>query len=263
MRFIKRIIVLLIVGYVVICGWLFFYQESLLFFPEKLEQNYQFQFANEFVEKDIITSKGDTINTLLFSQENSKGVIFYLHGNGGSLKSVGNVSENFLPLGYDVFMIDYQGYGKSSDQIENQEEFYNDVQLAYDHIKKSYNEDQIVVIGYSIGTGPATYLTSQNNPKALVLHSPYYSMKDMMQRNYPVIPTFILRYDLATNEYLKNVNVPVYIFHGVDDTVIPVESSEMLSKEFNIPFYKLENQGHNNMSGNPVALEQLSHILNE
>ncbi|WOI23216.1 alpha/beta hydrolase [Nonlabens ulvanivorans] len=262
MKFIKRLLVLVVVGYILICGWFYFCQENLLFFPEKLGQDHQFQFANEFTEKDLITPKGDTINTLLFKRENSKGVIFYLHRNDGSLKSVGNVSEHFLPLGYDVFMMDYQGYGKSSNVLESELELYDDIQFVYDYLKKSYYEDNIVVIGYSIGTGPAAYLTSQNNPKALVLHAPYYSMTDIMQRNYPVIPTFILRYDLVINEYLKNVKVPAYIFHGVDDTVIPVESSEMLSEEFDIPFYRLENQGHGGISSNVQALEQLSLILN-
>lgn len=262
-KILKRFIIILFLGYVLICGLLYFYQESLLFFPEKLEQQFQFEFKHDFIEKDIITSTGNAINTLLFKQEDSKGVIFYLHGNGGSLRSVGNVSEQFLPLGYDVFMLDYAGYGKSSNEITNQEEWFEDVQFIYNDLKKSYSEDQIVVIGYSIGTGVASFIASQNNPSHLILHAPYYSMTDMMQRNYSVIPTFILRYELATNDYLKDCNMPVHIFHGEDDQVIPVESSVMLSKEFNIPFTKLENQGHNNMAGNPLALEQLNKILNE
>jgi len=260
MKFIKRIIFLIFICYVLVCSGLYFYQESILFFPEKLEQDYQFQFANEFIEKNIITDSGTIINTLLFQQENSKGVIFYLHGNGGSLRSIGNESENFLPLGYDVFLIDYPGYGKSSSIITNQQELYEDVQNVYDDLKVSYTEDKIVIIGYSIGTGIAAHLASNNNPDKLVLHAPYYSMTDMMRRNYPIIPTFILRYDLATNEYLKNCEIPVYLFHGVDDDVIPIESSEMLSKEFDIPFYKLENQGHNGMGGNEEALRILGEI---
>lgn len=259
----KSLLFIVLAGYLLICGLLYFYQESLLFFPEKLGQDHQFEFKHEFVERDMVTSTGHSINTLYFSQENAKGVIFYLHGNGGSLKSVGNVSEHFLPLGYDVFMLDYAGYGKSSNEITNQKEWFEDVQYVYDDLKKSYSEDEIVIIGYSIGTGVASYLASQNNPAQLILHAPYYSMTDMMQRNYPLIPTFILRYDLATNEYLKNVDAPVHLFHGEDDQVIPVESSVMLSNEFDIPFTKLENQGHNNMASNPVALSALNHILNE
>lgn len=259
----KRLLLIVLSGYLIVCGLLYFYQESLLFFPEKLDQDFQFEFKNEFIERDIMTSTGHSINTLLFPKENAKGVILYLHGNGGSLKSVGNVSEHFLPLGYDVFMVDYAGYGKSSGTITSQEEWFEDMQFIYNDLKNSYSEDKIIIIGYSIGTGVASYLASQNNPTQLILHAPYYSMTDMMQRNYPLIPTFILRYELATNEYLKNVNNPIHLFHGENDQVIPVESAVMLSKELNIPFTKLENQGHNNLSGNTTALLQLNEILND
>jgi hypothetical protein len=267
MKFLKKslklLLTVLIAAYFLICGLLYFYQESLLFFPEKLEQNHLFQFKNEFVERDIITASGNSINTLLFKQENSKGVIFYLHGNGGSLRSVGNVSEHFLPLGYDVFLIDYPGYGKSSNEINNQAALFEDVQDVYDDLTRYYKEDKIVVLGYSIGTGIATHLASKNNPAVLILHSPYYSMTDMMRRNYPFIPTLILKYDLATNDYLKDCDMPVYLFHGVNDRVIPLESAEMLSKELNVPLYKLLDQGHNNMAGNEEALKKLNEVLND
>ena len=135
------------------------------------------------------------------------------------------------------------------------------MQFIYDDLKNSYSEDEIVIIGYSIGTGVASYLASQNNPAQLILHAPYYSMTDMMKRNYPIIPTIILRYELATNQYLKNVDAPVYLFHGDKDEVIPVESSVMLSEEFNLPFTKLKKQGHMNIAGNTVALQELEIIL--
>ena len=63
------------------------------------------------------------------------------------------------------------------------------------------------------------------------------------------------------NQYLKNVDAPVYLFHGDKDEVIPVESSVMLSEEFNLPFTKLEKQGHMNIAGNTVALQELELIL--
>lgn len=262
-RILKGLLILGISGYISICSLLYFYQERLLFFPEKLAKNHQFVFENEFEERDIITHSGNSIHSLLFKRENSNGVIFYLHGNGGSLRSVGNVSEHFLPLGYDVFVIDYPGYGKSSNAITSQEELFEDIQNIYDDLKKRYSEDKIVVVGYSIGTGIAAHLASNNNPSKLVLQAPYYSMIAVSQRNYPVIPTFILRYDLATNEYLKECDMPVYLFHGVDDQIIPVESSERLSMEMGLPLYKLENQGHSGIDSNKQALDLLDAILNE
>jgi hypothetical protein len=261
-RFLKLLCILAIAGYLSICGLIYFYQENLLFFPEKLEEGYQFDFQHDFEERNIVTGSGHIINTLLFRKENSKGVIFYLHGNGGSLRTAGDVSQHFLPLGYDVFLIDYPGYGKSSSEITDEEELFEDMQFVYNDLQNYYSEDSIVVLGYSIGTGIAAHLASNNSPNKLVLHAPYYNMTDMMQRNYSLIPTFILRYDLATNLYLKNCKMTVYLFHGVDDGLIPVESSERLSKEFDLPLYKLTDQGHNNIAGNTEALRQLNEILN-
>lgn len=260
-KFLKVVLIIAVAGYLSVCGLLYFYQESLLFHPEKLEQNFVFDFENEFEERNITTQSGKTINTLLFQQENSKGVLFYLHGNAGSLRSVGDVSGDLLTLGYDVFLIDYPGFGKSTSSITDQEELFADMQYVYDDLKKIYTEKEIVVLGYSIGTGIGAYLTSQNNPAALVLHAPYYSMTDMMKRRYPLIPTSLLKYELATHQYLKETNVPVYIFHGIEDNVIPIESAMMLSEDLNVPLYKLSNQGHARISSNKEALEKLNDLL--
>jgi pimeloyl-ACP methyl ester carboxylesterase len=262
-RFLKVLFILLIAGYLSICGLLYYYQERLLFFPEKTAADVVFEFDNEFIEKNIPTRSGHIINSLLFKKENSKGVIFYLHGNSGNLESVGNVATHFLPLGYDVFMIDYAGFGKSTGGITNQEDLYRDMQDVYDDLKKNYTEGQIVILGYSLGTGIAAHLALQNQPAHLVLHAPYYNMSDMMQRNYPGIPTFILKYKLATNEYLKDYKAPVHLFHGEIDSVIPLESAQRLNSELGIPLYILPNQGHNDMAGNKEALSQLNKILNE
>ena len=69
------------------------------------------------------------LNGLLFKTDNSKGVIFYLHGNAGSLNSWGEVAKAYTDLNYDVFMIDYRGYGKSEGSISSQGQFFQDMQL--------------------------------------------------------------------------------------------------------------------------------------
>lgn len=262
-KFIKRLFIVLVVGYLAICVALFFYQERLLFFPEVLDADYKFEFANEFTEENIITKRGDTINGLLFKADDSKGVILYLHGNAGSLKSVGNESENLLPLGYDVFMIDYAGYGKSSGEITSQERLFEDMQTIYDRVKRDYNEENIIIVGYSIGTGIAAKLASDNNPSMLVLQAPYYSMLDMMKRRYAYVPTFILDYTLNTNAYLKNTDVPVHLFHGKDDIVIPLASSKLLAKDLDLPLYVIKNQGHSGLTGNEEVIEKMKELVGE
>lgn len=256
-----RLLLGAVVSYSVICVALFFFQERLLFFPEHLESTHKFAFENPFIEEHIITKRGDTINSLLFKAEGATGVILYLHGNAGSLKTVGNESENLLPLGYDVFMIDYAGYGKSSGAIETQAQLFDDMQTVYDHLKKSYQEQDIIIVGYSIGSGIAAHLAANNKPSLLVLQAPYYSMVDMMERTYPVIPSFILDYTLNTNEYLKDCNMPVHLFHGANDEVIPLASSYLLQKELDVPLTVLKNQGHNGITGNAEVIQKMKQLV--
>lgn len=254
----------LIVGlYIILCGIFYFFQEKLIFFPQKLEQNYQFNFTQEFQELNFKTSDEKTLNGLLFKSKNTKGLIFYLHGNAGSLSSWGDVAKTYTDLNYDVFILDYRGYGKSEGVINNQEQLYSDNQVIYNQLKKEYNEQNIIILGYSIGTGMASKLASVNKPKQLILQAPYYSLTDMMKHRFSFIPTFILKYKFETNEYLKSCKMPITIFHGNDDNVIYYGSSLKLKDDFKkqIELITLINQGHNGMTDNKNYKNKLSEIL--
>jgi len=86
-----------VIFYIVLCGTLYFFQEKLIFFPQKLDKNYKFTFDNTFEEWNIKSTDGKLINGLLFKAKNSKGVIFYLHGNGSDLSSWGK-SHQFIRI---------------------------------------------------------------------------------------------------------------------------------------------------------------------
>lgn len=164
-----RILKIILAGYIILCGALFYFQESLIFFPQKLDKNYQFNFDQKFEELNIKTNDNVLLNGLLFKADSSKGLIFYLHGNTGSLSTWGNVAKTYTDLNYDVFMLDYRGYGKSEGSISSQNQLFVDLQTAYDAMKKRYSEDKIIVLGYSIGSGLAAQIASTNNPKLLIL----------------------------------------------------------------------------------------------
>ena len=154
-------------------------QEELIFFPTKLPANHVFRFNSTFQERYIKTPDGHRLHGLLFKADSSAGIIFYLHGNAGDLDSWGEIASTYTKLNYDIFMLDYRGYGKSEGNISSEQQFHEDVQLAYDHVKKDYPEEKIVVLGYSIGTGTAARLAAFNHPKMLILQSPYYSLIDL------------------------------------------------------------------------------------
>jgi predicted alpha/beta-fold hydrolase len=197
--------------YLLVCGLLFFFQEKLIFFPQKLEKGYKFSFDQKFEEINIKTKDNKLLNGILFKADSSKGLIFYLHGNAGSLNSWGDVAKTYTDLNYDVFMLDYRGYGKSEGSIDGQGQLFQDIQTVYDELKNKYAEDKIIVLGYSIGTGLAAKVASTNNPRLLILQAPYYSLTDMMRYTYPIIPTFILKYKFETDDYIKNCKMPIVI----------------------------------------------------
>lgn len=263
----KKILVttLIIVGalYIIVCTVLFFLQEKLIFLPQKLDKHYKFRFEQDFEELNIKTADNKLLNVLLFKANDSKGVIFYLHGNAGSLSSWGDLAKTYTDLHYDVFMMDYRGYGKSEGSINGQKQLFQDVQTAYEELKNRYAEDKIIVLGYSLGTGLAAKVASTNHPKLLILQSPYYSLSDMIRHTLRIIPTFILKYKLKTGDYIKHCKMRVIIFHGDQDEVIYYGSALKLKAVFKKQdtLITLVGQGHNGITENPDYRREIQKIL--
>lgn len=253
------VIVLLSIAIVVS---LYFFQEKLIFYPHKLEQSYEYYFDHNFEELMIKTFDGKLINALLCKADNSKGLIFYLHGNAGSLESWGTVAKLYTDMNYDVFILDYRGFGKSGGKIIGEKQLYDDNQVAYNKMKERYKEEDIIVLGYSIGTGMAAKLTSENNPKLLILQAPFYSFTEMMSSQFH-FPTFILKYKFRTNEFLKQCTCPIVIFHGDRDEVVNYKWSVKLKEEFKdkIQFITLRGESHNGITDNIDYRNKLEKVL--
>ena len=158
--------------YVVVVSYTYFNQVGMVFQSQKLPKNHQFGYTHNFEELTIPSFDGAKLNGLLFKAENSKGLIFYLHGNAGTLETWGNIGGIYTNLGYDIFILDYRSFGKSEGEIENEEQLNKDISIAYKTLCSRYPENKIIITGYSIGSGMATILASENKPKALILQSP-------------------------------------------------------------------------------------------
>jgi pimeloyl-ACP methyl ester carboxylesterase len=263
MKILFVLFVVAFVLYVGVCTLLYFKQESLLFYPNRLRADYQFRFPGRFEERWITVADGTRLHGVLFRALAPKGLIFYLHGNGGAVDSWGEVVPTYTRLHYDVFILDYRGYGKSDGKITSQAQLLSDVQTAYQQLLPEYPESRTVILGYSVGTGPATWLAAQQRPKLLVLQAPYFSMRDLATRLYPFVPGFLVRYPLPTNELIRQVGAPIALFHGDRDEVIYYESSLKL-KALLKPTDKLvvlPGAGHNGMTDNPLYQAELAKLL--
>ena len=246
----KNVFKILLIVYVMIGASLYFLQEKLMFFPTQLAQDYQFQFDQPFEEVFLSPEEDVSINAIHFKAKNPKGVILYFHGNAGDLSRWGTIAEYFVTKDYDVFIMDYRTYGKSTGKLSEQA-FYDDAQFCYAHLLKQYKENEITIYGRSLGTGISTFLASKNNPKQLVLETPYYSILDVAKQRFPVFPVAsLLKYIFPSNDFIVGVKCPITIFHGKNDRIVPYASAEKLREvapKEQTTFITIEDGNHNNL----------------
>lgn len=249
--------------YLGLCILLYLKQEKLLFPATKLSNDHRFQFSGRFEELSIETTDHVKLHGLLFKADSSMGLVFYLHGNGGCVDSWGEAAQTYTQLDYDVFILDYRGYGKSAGYINNEAQLHSDVQTAYNVVKNRYAENQIVVLGYSLGSGLASKLASNNHPQKLILLAPYYSMKALVAKLFPYVPSLLLKYKLESYKSISAVKAPIVAFHGDQDEVIPYTASLQLQKHFKASdrLITLKGQTHNGIDDNIQYMRALREVL--
>jgi len=257
---------LIILGIVVVAVslFLYFFQERFLFHPEKLPKDFVFQYENQKVEEyNLELPDGAIINGLHFKSENPRGLVYYLKGNSKSIKGWGKFAVDFTLHNYDVIMIDYRGFGKSTGKL-SQESMKRDALYVYDRIKEKVKEHRIIIYGRSLGTGLATKVASMNNPKALILACPYFSMSKNVKRYLPLIPLgLVMRYRMPTYKWMKYVDCPINIIHGTKDRVIRFKSSLRLSqlKPDSTKLYPIIGGGHKDLHNFESYHRALKEIL--
>jgi len=264
MRISKKVVVLIVSAFVFITLGFYFMQEKLIFLPTKLSQEYIYQFSEPFEELFLDTEDGARLNAIHFKAKDSKGVILYFHGNAGDLSRWGEITSHFTFYGYDVLVMDYRTYGKSTGEL-SEEYLYEDAQMFYDYVKKMYAEEDITVYGRSIGTGLATYVASQNTPSKLILETPFYNFAEAAKNRVPILPVkYLLKYKFPSNAFIEKVSCPVLIYHGKKDRVVPYKSGVKLSKllkETQLTFICIPEGEHNNLMSFKVYNEAIETFL--
>ncbi|KJD31626.1 peptidase [Tamlana nanhaiensis] len=264
-RFFKRLIIVLISLYLVSLVFLFFKQERFFFNPKILDKNYKFSFNEPFEELIIPVEPNINLNAVKFKAEHSKGIILYFHGNAGAIHEWGTRAHLYLENNYDVLFVDYRGYGKSDGEYNNSDQLLSDAQKVYNFVKQDYNEQNIIVFGFSLGSGLASYVASKNTPKQLILGAPYYSWKTLIADEIaPPIPKFIMKYDIPSYEFLKSVSCPITIFCGTRDFLVnPKTNAEKLKaiQPEQTKLYYITDAGHNGLHITKQYYDLLKDIL--
>jgi fermentation-respiration switch protein FrsA (DUF1100 family) len=239
----------------------YFLQTRLIFHPGKLMKDYRFNLGALGEEVFLNTNDGERIHGLYFHGAKPD-VIVYFHGNAGDLSGWKFVAEDFTGLGYNFFIIDYRGYGKSSGKI-SEDGFYNDAAAAYSFLikEKGYAPNNIIIYGRSIGTGVAVELARTQACKGLVLESPYSSLPTLANEKIPFFfPSLYLKYSFDNLRKIERVKCPVIFIHGSIDELIPSAHTERLFKKFTGKKTKIliPKGSHNDLN----AFEEYNHFLN-
>jgi alpha-beta hydrolase superfamily lysophospholipase len=262
MQLVRKLIIGLALGYAALLIFMYFGQEKLLFAPVKLPASHAF--AKPGVVEVQIAVPSATLSALHYKQPRARGVVLFLHGNAGNLETWLTSTELYHRAGFDLFMLDYRGYGRSTGKIENEAQLHADVRAAYDRVAQEYPGRPIVLLGRSLGTALAAKLAADVQPALTVLVSPYSSMRDVAREQYPFVPSALLRYPLNTGEYLARISTPVLLIHGEADALIPIIHSERLLRLANPKTTRLERiaqAGHNDIQQSGRYTEVLSAAL--
>ena len=250
-----------------IVGIVFFYvQDYFLFHPVVIGRNIPWKFDVPFQELDLAINKTDTVNLVKFFPKDStrKGVVIYFHGNKGNIKRYAKFADNFTKHGYEVWMEDYPGFGKSVG-IRNEKILYQQAEQLYKLALSKYHKDSIVVYGKSFGTGIAAYLAAVKDCRQLILETPYYSIPALFDTYAPIYPNSrMAKYKIPTNEYLQEIKCPITIFHGTDDGVIFYRSASRLKAVLKPTdeFITIEKGNHHNLNDFPLFHQKLDSLLN-
>ena len=254
----------LLLIYCVVGIALYYLQDKMMFHPETLpkDEKYNFEYPNK--EINIPYSSTSNINIVQFqTAQQPRGVVLYFHGNRRNISRYAGFAPEFTRNGYEVWMIDYPGFGKSTGEF-TEEKLYDWSLLLYKLARATYSSDSIIIFGKSMGTGIAAQLASVRDTRRLILETPYYSLPSIISQYAPIYPVKqMVHFKIPTYEYLKNVTAPISIFHGTDDGTITYRNAQRLKPYLKKgdEFITIEGGSHNDLHKFPLFQQKLDSLL--
>lgn len=265
MKRLKTVGIVIIALYFVISLMLLNFQEQLIFRSQTLPQNHVFESSVPFEELFLKASDGAILNGLHYKQENPNGVLVYFHGNAQTLEYWGKWAEELSRrFQYDVVIMDYRGYGKSTGK-RSFDAMLADGMLFYEYCKTKFSEDNITIFGRSLGGAFATHVATKTNAKRLLLESTFTSVYDIGSKQFWFLPLkWLLRYPFQNDQNVSQISISTYFIHGTKDAVVPYEHGQALYEKSGSSIkklYTIEGGEHNNLVSYPEYFETLEEIL--
>jgi pimeloyl-ACP methyl ester carboxylesterase len=211
------------------CTILWANQEGLLFVPDRLASDSAIATEPDVIERTV-TVPGAQLSVLELQLPDPDGVVFFLHGNAGSLRSWFVNTQFYRRANYDLVMMDYRGFGKSTGRIESEQQLHADVEAVWRNVAPRYRDRKVVIYGRSLGSGLAAHLAAEVQPDLTVLVSPYVSILALARQSFPWVPAVFIKYPLRTDLWLPRIHKPILLLHGDADQVLAPANSRLLQK---------------------------------
>jgi abhydrolase domain-containing protein 17 len=195
----------------------------------------------------MIPGEGESrIATLHLPARDSRFTILYSHGNAEDLGHLAGLLEEFRARGYGVIGYDYRGYGMSTGGPPGARAASRDLRAVYEHATDELGIDpsRMILLGRSVGSGPATELAAEEPVAGLVLESAFVSAFRVVTR------VRLLPYDPFPNlRLIRRVGAPVLVIHGTADQLIPLSHGRRLLEAAPGPkqAFWVEGAGHNDL----------------
>lgn len=175
-------------------------------------------------------------------------VLLQCHGNGGDVRGRLPWASVFVRRGLGVFLFDYRGYG-ASEGSPTERGLRLDAEAAYDFVRgEGIEARRLVVLGESLGGGPAAHLAATRPLGGLILESTFTSAVDRAREAYPWLPVGLLMRDrFPVAGRAPDVRARVLVVHGLSDDLIGPRHGEALARAFEAETYFVEGAGHNDL----------------
>ncbi len=242
-----RYFILLFIIVLAIIYWLKTYAQIHFFFaPDNIEYDSPKRKKLKYEDIYFKSTDGTKLHAWFIPAKNqnainAKASVIQFHGNSQNLSSNWQLVEWLPEHGYNVFVFDYRGYGKSQGKITTLKGFYEDgvSALNYLHSRQDIDVNKIFVLGQSIGVSSALNAINQNkshiNIKGVILEGGFYSYSKIAEDYYKFSGLFVDDSYSPANFIDKISPIPLMIMHGVNDEVINYRHGEMLYEKAKQP----------------------------
>jgi pimeloyl-ACP methyl ester carboxylesterase len=237
-KYLKNLAIVALSLYLALCLLLYFSQENLLFHPQPKSISETSAFLKQHPDFDTLSfvMEDNTRISVFLSTHDTENMkrplVIYFGGNAEEVSHLANYAHHFKSC--TVALVNNRGFGRSGGS-PSEKNMFSDALRIYDQLKRRDDIDpqKIILVGRSIGTGVATYLSSKRPVRATILFTPYESMTAVAQGKYPFVPiSFLIKHPFESQAYAANIATPVLALIAKHDVVIPPPHAHALLKHW-------------------------------